>query len=311
MEPPRLEEINEGRFSLRAGVKRLLNECKEVGTASLLLSEDEEDGLKMTFQEAWERAIGSDGKGSKVLINGDNLGIQFRFISNEFSLPPEDDCNDADAAYHPGAPEGDCSDPGDYNCDGSSGFVDADADGFAACEECDDTDATVSPAETEICNDRDDDCNGTTDDAAVDASTWYADADSDGYTNPDVAVVECDAPAGYAAATDDDCDDADSASFPGAADTPDDGVDQDCSGADATDTGDTGPADDTGADDTSADDTGADDTSSDDTAIDDRATDDTGTGKDPGCGCATAGDVGPAGALLLLGAALAARRRRA
>ncbi len=97
MEPPRLEEINEGRFSLRAGVKRLLNECKEVGTASLLLSEDEEDGLKMTFQEAWERAIGSDGKGSKVLINGDNLGIQFRFISNEFSLPPEDDCNDADA----------------------------------------------------------------------------------------------------------------------------------------------------------------------------------------------------------------------
>ncbi len=241
------------------------------------------------------------------------------------------DCDDTDAAYHPGAPEGDCSDPGDYNCDGSSGFVDADADGFAACEECDDTDATVSPAETEICNDRDDDCNGTTDDAAVDASTWYADADSDGYTNPDVAVVECDAPAGYAAATDDDCDDADSASFPGAADTPDDGVDQDCSGADATDTGDTGPADDTGADDTSADDTGADetsaddtgagdtsaddtgadDTSSDDTAIDDRATDDTGTGKDPGCGCATAGDVGPAGALLLLGAALAARRRRA
>ena len=67
------------------------------------------------------------------------------------------------------------------------------------------------------------------------------------------------------AAADDDCDDADSASFPGAADTPDDGVkDQDCSGADATDTGDTGPADDTGADDTSADDTGADDTSADD-----------------------------------------------
>ena len=59
------------------------------------------------------------------------------------------DCDDTDAAYHPGAPEGDCADP-TTTTDGSSGFVDADADGFAACEECDDTDATVSPAAREI-----------------------------------------------------------------------------------------------------------------------------------------------------------------
>ena len=98
MEPPRLEEINEGfihkiRFSLREGVKRLLNECKEVGTASLLLSEDEEDGLELMFQKAWERAIDSDGKGSKVLINS----IHFRCLNSEFPLPPENDVSEADA----------------------------------------------------------------------------------------------------------------------------------------------------------------------------------------------------------------------
>lgn len=96
LEPPRQEETDEGcvcnaTFSLRPGVKRLLNECEEVGTASLLLSEDadEEGGLKLMFQEAWERAIGPGGKGSKIQMNGDNLAsIHFRCLNYEFSLQP-------------------------------------------------------------------------------------------------------------------------------------------------------------------------------------------------------------------------------
>ena len=42
-----------------------------------------------------------------------------------------DDCNDGSEQYYPGAPEEDCTDPNDYNCDGSTGFADADGDGFA------------------------------------------------------------------------------------------------------------------------------------------------------------------------------------
>jgi hypothetical protein len=49
------------------------------------------------------------------------------------------DCDDGDASFNPLATEDDCTDPTDYNCDGSTGFADADGDGFAACEECDDT----------------------------------------------------------------------------------------------------------------------------------------------------------------------------
>ena len=39
--------------------------------------------------------------------------------------------------------EVDDADANDYNCDGSVGYEDIDADGFAACEDCDDNDATA------------------------------------------------------------------------------------------------------------------------------------------------------------------------
>ena len=69
------------------------------------------------------------------------------------SAPPgfvasNDDCDDADPLYHPDADETDCTDPNDYNCDGSGGLVDADNDGFAACKDCDDKDAAISPVAT-------------------------------------------------------------------------------------------------------------------------------------------------------------------
>ena len=142
------------------------------------------------------------------------------------------DCDDATAALHPGAAEGDCSDPIDYNCDGSSGYADADGDGFAACEECADGDGRINPDADEVCNELDDDCDGTIDQGAVDAGTWYADADRDGYTNPDAAVAECAPPEGYAAATVADCDDANNTIHPYAAELLDDGIDQDCDGED-------------------------------------------------------------------------------
>ena len=142
------------------------------------------------------------------------------------------DCDDADAAINPDATEV-CNDLDD-DCDGavdegaidaSTWYADADADGYGdastpttACDQptgsiadatdCDDADAAINPDATEVCNDLDDDCDGAVDDGATDASTWYADADADGYGDPSVATSECDAPTGSIAdATD--CDDAD------------------------------------------------------------------------------------------------------
>jgi MYXO-CTERM domain-containing protein len=186
------------------------------------------------------------------------------------------DCDDENAAFHPGATEDDCEDPNDYNCDGASGRTDADADGFMACEECDDASGAVNPDADEVCNDVDDDCDGTIDVDAVDAGTWYLDADADGYTDPAMSTTACDAPESYSAATDDDCDDADATSYPGADDLPDDGIDQDCDGADATA-------------DATPDDTG-------------------GVAKDGGCGCDSTGVSGAWA--LVLGVLAGATRRR-
>jgi hypothetical protein len=73
------------------------------------------------------------------------------------------DCDDTRSDVYPGAPEPDCDDPVDYNCDGSTGQDDADADGWVACEDCDDTDGDVHPDAPEECNGVDDNCDGLVD----------------------------------------------------------------------------------------------------------------------------------------------------
>lgn len=73
------------------------------------------------------------------------------------------DCDDLDAAYHPGAIEDDCADPNDYNCDEVVAYADGDSDGWAACVDCNDTDAQSNPEGVEVCNGQDDNCDGTVD----------------------------------------------------------------------------------------------------------------------------------------------------
>ncbi|MCB9764470.1 MAG: FG-GAP repeat protein [Alphaproteobacteria bacterium] len=141
------------------------------------------------------------------------------------------DCDDADPTLNPdtlwyrdadGDGHGLASDAA-ASCLQPSGFV-------ATAEDCDDADPAVNPDATEVCNGLDDDCDGATDGPdAIDPSTWYADADGDGYGDPDAATLACDAPAGHIADASD-CDDADPAVNPGAAEVCN-GLDDDCDGA--------------------------------------------------------------------------------
>ncbi len=136
------------------------------------------------------------------------------------------DCDDGNAAIHPNAPEVDCADPTDYNCDGSVGYADADADGSPACEDCNDADASARPGATEACDGTDDDCDGTIDNGVL--LSFYRDGDSDGYGDAGQVTAACSAPSGYTSdATD--CDDADTTIYPGAAELCD-GQDHDCDG---------------------------------------------------------------------------------
>ncbi|MBN2800090.1 MAG: hypothetical protein JXX28_13175 [Deltaproteobacteria bacterium] len=148
----------------------------------------------------------------------------------------DSDCDDTDAAFHPGAPETDCTDPSDYNCDGSVGYADADGDGVPACEECDDSRADVQPGADELCDGADNDCDGSVDEDATDAPTWHLDADHDGYGDPGMTLAACEAPDGYVS-DDSDCDDLHAGSHPGGSEVCD-GHDNDCDGdtdGDATD----------------------------------------------------------------------------
>ncbi|MFT5584796.1 MAG: hypothetical protein ACI9VR_002383 [Cognaticolwellia sp.] len=146
------------------------------------------------------------------------------------TVATDGDCDDGDTAYYPGAPEDDCADPADYNCDGSVGYEDADGDGYAACEECDDSSADISPDAEEICDGQDNDCNGFVDEAtAIDAGTWYADSDADGYGDPDNTELGCDAPSGYLD-NDQDCDDTSADVNPSATEICN-SVDDDCNGS--------------------------------------------------------------------------------
>lgn len=138
------------------------------------------------------------------------------------------DCDDTDAGVHPDAPERDCLDPRDYNCDGSVGYADADGDGFPACEDCDDQSTARNPEAVEWCNGLDDDCDGQIDpDGARGGDLYYLDADGDGYGDSFTTHVACTLPPGYADRGLD-CDDQDQTIHPDAPEVCGDGLDNDC-----------------------------------------------------------------------------------
>lgn len=112
----------------------------------------------------------------------------------------------------------------------SGGPVDADGDGFDTEQDCDDSDPAIHPAATEICDGRDNDCDGEVDGAAaVDPGIWYADGDGDGHGDSSSAVTACDAPSGHVAKQGD-CDDANDQVHPDMEEVCNDGLDNDCDG---------------------------------------------------------------------------------
>ncbi len=149
------------------------------------------------------------------------------------------DCDDTNGAVHPGADESDCTDPVDYNCDGSVGYADADGDGAPACTDCDDSDSGRSPLLAEVCDDLnvDEDCDGLADDDddSVDPttlSTWYRDVDLDGYSDgTGLTVLQCDPPTAAYTTLLGDCDDYDPRVNPGMLEVCDpEDLDEDCDG---------------------------------------------------------------------------------
>ncbi|MCK6518179.1 putative metal-binding motif-containing protein, partial [Myxococcota bacterium] len=97
--------------------------------------------------------------------------------------------------------------------DSDAGPTDADGDGYDVETDCDDENPAVNPAAAETCDGIDNNCDGAADEGVT--STFYQDADGDGYGDDAAPIEACEAPEG-ASAIGGDCDDADVAFNPGA-----------------------------------------------------------------------------------------------
>jgi hypothetical protein len=115
------------------------------------------------------------------------------------------------------------------------GVIDNDGDGYNSTVDCNDNDNTIYPGAPEICDSKDNDCDGQIDEGLA-TTTYFLDADLDGY-GTGTGVAYCANPgSGYTTATGD-CNDNNAAINPGATDIPGNGIDEDCNGSDATASG--------------------------------------------------------------------------
>jgi predicted outer membrane repeat protein len=155
--------------------------------------------FSVTLVQGASRVFGADGPGSVEIAGGESVDLMFTFepadlgdFSGRFQVRTSDELTGPMAV--------------DVQGTGTPSTADNDEDGVAgSAGDCDDSRADVFPGAPELCDGRDNDCDGT-------IPGNETDADHDG-------VRLCD----------DDCDDADDNVFPGA-DEICDGKDSDCDG---------------------------------------------------------------------------------
>ena len=196
---------------------------------------------------------------SQYFVDGDGDGFGAAGSTAQSACAPvagkvtnNSDCNDGNASVKPGATE--LCNGIDDNCVGgvddgltfTNYYPDGDGDGYgsaaaspqSACapisgrvtshNDCNDANALVNPGRTEVCNSVDDNCNGSTDEG-LPTSSYYRDADMDGFgSSTATAVVSCGPVAGHV--TDrTDCNDNNAAIRPGATEVCN-ALDDNCNG---------------------------------------------------------------------------------
>ncbi|MCO4770924.1 MAG: FG-GAP repeat protein, partial [Deltaproteobacteria bacterium] len=198
-------------------------EVDDDSDGSLLCDGDCDDARATVYPGApelcdgWDNdCVGGLGPG-EADGDGDDVFICTYVASGGNPLYAGGDCDDANSAIYPGAPE--ICDGLDNNCNGTAADEgsDVDGDGESTCTDCDDGNANTFTGAPELCDGFDNDCNGSFGPLELDADLdfWLA-----------CAFVSSGGNSAYGGG---DCDDSDASVNPGAAEVCD-GVDTDCVG---------------------------------------------------------------------------------